>query len=68
MFGPNKNYTGKLKPFIEKLIIIIASDMSTEFNAYQNNEIDMAANFTPADIALICCRCSAQQGVPPRLR
>lgn len=53
VFGPNKNYTGKLKPFIEKMIIILAGDYSGEFRAYQNNEIDMAANFTPADITLI---------------
>jgi len=53
VFGPNKNYTGKLKPFIEKLIIIIASDSSGVFRAYQNNEIDMADAFTPADIDLI---------------
>lgn len=53
VFGPNKNYTGNLKPYIEKLTILIATDMSGEFRAYQNNEIDMAANFTPADIDLI---------------
>jgi len=53
VFGPNKKYTGDLKPYIEKLIIIISVDLSTEFRAYQNNEIDMAANFTPADIDLI---------------
>jgi len=53
VFGPNKNYTGNLKPYIEKLIIIIADDYSGEFRAYQNNELDMAANFTPADIDLI---------------
>jgi ABC-type transport system substrate-binding protein len=53
VFGPNTSYTGDLKPFCEKLIILLAQDSSGEFRAYQNNEIDMAASFTPADIDLI---------------
>jgi ABC-type transport system substrate-binding protein len=53
VFGPNKNYTGDLKPFIEKLIIDFASDYSGEFGAYQNDELDMGSSFTPADIDLI---------------
>lgn len=52
VFGPNKNYTGKMKPYLEKIILLIG-ESATEFRAYQNNEIDMAQTFTPADIALI---------------
>ncbi|MCX6079402.1 MAG: peptide ABC transporter substrate-binding protein [Chloroflexi bacterium] len=51
-FGPNKNYTGKFKPFIEKIIFTF-SELSNEFRAYQNGEVDSATTFTPADIALI---------------
>lgn len=51
-FGPNKNYTGKLKPFIERLEFVF-SDNTNQFRAYQNDEIDMADTFTPADIQLI---------------
>jgi len=53
VFAPNTKYTGKLKPFLEKMIIVIANDYSGEFGAYQNNEIDLAMNFSPADIATI---------------
>jgi ABC-type transport system substrate-binding protein len=53
VFGPNTHYTGKLKPYLEKLIVVFAQDMSNEFSAYQNNEVDIASNFTPADIELI---------------
>jgi ABC-type transport system substrate-binding protein len=52
VFGPNLNYTGKEKPYIERIILTFG-DISTDFVAYQANEVDMAANFTPADIALI---------------
>lgn len=52
-FGPNKNYTGDLKPYIEKLIIEISSGVSSEFGAYQNDEVDWAQTFSPADINLI---------------
>ena len=51
-FGPNKNYTGKVKPFIERLEFTF-SENSNQFRAYQNDEIDMADTFTPADIQLI---------------
>jgi peptide/nickel transport system substrate-binding protein/oligopeptide transport system substrate-binding protein len=51
-FGPNKNYTGKEKPFIEKLIFTF-SDNTNQFRAYQNGEIDQADVFTPADIEQI---------------
>lgn len=52
VFGPNKNYTGKIKPYLEKMIVLFG-DSSTDFQAYQNNEIDHASHFTPADIELI---------------
>jgi ABC-type oligopeptide transport system substrate-binding subunit len=52
VFEPNTAYTGKLKPYLENLILIFG-DNSTEFNAYQNNEIDEADTFSPANIATI---------------
>jgi ABC-type transport system substrate-binding protein len=51
-FGPNKNYTGKVKPFIEKIIFTFG-DNANQFRAYQNDEIDQSDSFTPADIDLI---------------
>ena len=53
VLGPNKNYTGKLKPYLEKLVVVFTQDSSGEFRSYQNNEVDIASNFTPADIELI---------------
>ena len=53
VFGPNKNYNGNLKPFLEKMVIIFSQDLSGEFRSYQANEVDIASNFTPADIQLI---------------
>jgi peptide/nickel transport system substrate-binding protein/oligopeptide transport system substrate-binding protein len=52
VFGPNLNYTGKEKPYLEKIILTFG-DISKDFVAYQANEVDMAASFTPADITLI---------------
>jgi ABC-type transport system substrate-binding protein len=52
-FGPNKNYSGKLKPYLENVLITFIGDTSTEFSAYQNNEIDVADTFTPANITTI---------------
>ncbi len=52
VFGPNKNYTGKLKPYLEKLIITFG-DPSTDFQAYLKNQVDFAQNFSRADRALI---------------
>ena len=52
-FGPNKNYTGKVKPFIENLYFTFSSDTTGEFRAYQNGEVDMGQYFSPADINLI---------------
>lgn len=52
VFGPNLNYTGKIKPYLERMILIFG-DPNTDFLAYQNNEVDHASHFTPADIELI---------------
>jgi ABC-type transport system substrate-binding protein len=52
VFGPNKRYTGRLKPYIQSLIIEFG-DMGTVFNAYQNNEIDECETFSPADITTV---------------
>ena len=52
VFTPNLKYTGKDKPYLEKIILVLG-DISKDFVSYQANEVDMAANFTPADIALI---------------
>jgi ABC-type transport system substrate-binding protein len=52
VFTPNLKYTGKDKPYLEKIILLLG-DPSKDFVSYQANEVDLAANFTPADIALI---------------
>ncbi len=52
-FGPNKNYTGKVKPFIENIYFTFSNDTTGEFRAYQNGEVDMAQYFSPADNDLI---------------
>jgi len=53
VFSPNTNYTGDLKPFIEKLVIELTGDYSMSFSAYQANEIDWTETFTPAEVDLI---------------
>jgi ABC-type transport system substrate-binding protein len=52
VFSPNLKYTGKDKPFLEKIIIVFGPT-AKDFVSYQANEVDLAANFTPADISLI---------------
>jgi len=52
VFSPNLKYTGKDKPFLEKIIIVFG-EATKDFVSYQANEVDLAANFTPADIQLI---------------
>ncbi len=52
VFSPNLKYTGKDKPYLEKIILVLG-DASKDFVSYQANEVDLAANFTPADITLI---------------
>ncbi len=53
VFVPNTKYTGQLKPLMEKMTVVLADSMSGEFAAYQNNEVDLCMNFSPADIATI---------------
>ena len=52
VLAPNKKYTGREKPYLQYLIYEIG-DLGTEFNAYQNGEIDLAFNFSPANITTI---------------
>jgi ABC-type oligopeptide transport system substrate-binding subunit len=52
VFSPNLKYTGKLRPYLQTIIIDFG-EQAAEFNAYQNNEIDMADAFTPANIATV---------------
>ena len=52
VFGPNTKYTGKLKPYLEHIIIEFGPQ-EAEFNAYQNDEIDMCDAFSPANIATV---------------
>jgi ABC-type transport system substrate-binding protein len=53
VIGPNTKYTGSLKPFMEKLVIILASSGTGAFSAYQNGEVDWNESFSPADVDLI---------------
>ncbi|HIC88791.1 MAG TPA: peptide ABC transporter substrate-binding protein [Anaerolineae bacterium] len=52
VLGPNLNYTGKRKPFLERLIFILG-DKNTEFDAYLADEVDWASTFSPADLDYI---------------
>jgi ABC-type transport system substrate-binding protein len=52
VFGPNKKYTGKLRPYIQNLIYVFGAQ-ETEFSAYLNNEVDECQTFSPADIATV---------------
>jgi peptide/nickel transport system substrate-binding protein/oligopeptide transport system substrate-binding protein len=47
----NPKYSG-VKPFIQQVVLKFA-DLKTEFQAYQANEVDVAANFSPADLQVI---------------
>jgi len=47
----NPKYSG-VRPFIQKVVLKFA-DLKTEFAAYQANEVDVAANFSPADLQVI---------------
>jgi ABC-type transport system substrate-binding protein len=51
VYVANPKYTG-VKPYITKMIVTFA-DLNTEFQAYQNNEVDVCGNFTPADLKTI---------------
>ena len=52
VFSPNLKYTGKIKPFLEKQILIFG-DNTKDFLSYQANEVDHASSFSPADIEFI---------------
>jgi oligopeptide transport system substrate-binding protein len=47
----NPKYRGT-RPYIQKIVVKFA-DLNTEFQAYQANEVDVAANFSPADLQII---------------
>lgn len=47
----NPKYAG-IKPYIQKVVLKFA-DLKTEFQAYAANEVDVAANFSPADLQVI---------------
>jgi ABC-type transport system substrate-binding protein len=51
VYVANPAYTGR-KPYITKVIVTFA-DLNTEFQAYQNNEVDVCGNFSPADLKTI---------------
>ncbi len=49
VMGPNLNYTGKEKPYLERFIFILG-DKNQEFNAYLADEVDWSHEwFSPAD-------------------
>lgn len=53
VLGPNLNYTGRRKPFLERLIFIYG-DKNQEFSTYLADEIDWVnATFSPADLDYI---------------
>jgi len=47
----NPKYAG-VRPYIQKVVLKFA-DLKTEFQAYLANEVDVAANFSPADLQVI---------------
>jgi ABC-type transport system substrate-binding protein len=47
----NPKYSG-VRPYIQKVVLKFA-DLKTEFSSYQANEVDVAANFSPADLQVI---------------
>src|SRR5437899_11006000 len=49
----NPKYSG-VRPFIQKLLLKFA-ELKTELSAYQANEVDVAANFSPDDLQGIEC-------------
>jgi ABC-type oligopeptide transport system substrate-binding subunit len=52
VFSPNLKYTGKIKPYLEKQILVFG-DYSKDFLSYQANEVDHASSFSPADVDFI---------------
>jgi ABC-type transport system substrate-binding protein len=51
VYVANPKYNG-IKPYITRVEIKFA-DLNTEFDAYRNNEIDVAGNFSPAQLQVI---------------
>lgn len=52
VLGPNTNYTGKQKPYIERLIFELG-DINRQFDSYQADETDWANTFSVAAIDTI---------------
>lgn len=52
ILGPNKNYTGRHKPLLERMIFILG-DKNQEFSMYLADEVDWCSTFSPADLDLI---------------
>lgn len=52
VFSRNTKYTGKLKPAFNKLVQRVAAP-TTNFTAYQNDEIDVTTEPAPADMKII---------------
>jgi ABC-type transport system substrate-binding protein len=67
IYEANPKYKGTNKPFIQKLIVIGAAP-STDFAAYQANEIDyvLGSNLSPADNELIANDATLAKDVHPQ--
>jgi len=52
VLGPNLNYTGKQKPYLERFFFIIG-DPDHEFDAYLADELDWGRIFSPGDLDYI---------------
>jgi ABC-type transport system substrate-binding protein len=52
VLGPNLNYTGKQKPFLERIIFIIG-EPDRQFDTYLADEIDWVQTFSPGDLDYI---------------
>jgi ABC-type transport system substrate-binding protein len=51
VLAANPKYRGA-KPYIQRVVLKFG-DLKTEFQAYRANEVDVAANFSPADLQVI---------------
>jgi ABC-type oligopeptide transport system substrate-binding subunit len=67
VYEANPKYKGTNKPFIQKVIVIGAAP-STDFAAYQANEIDyvLGSNLSPADNEIIAKDAALQKDVHPQ--
>ncbi len=52
VLSPNLNYTGKMKPYLERIIYELG-DQNQQVSAYLADEIDWVEWFSPADIDMI---------------